>query len=102
MGKCHLTAESVPTVQPKDCENLSNVFSLPLCSLALWERARVRASRACLSTPWSMIALLTISILFGVANAAQRELKEVKVDYPPSMASVTLMNGSAPSKHILI
>ena len=49
-----------------------------------------------------MIALVTISILFGVANAAQRELKEVKVDYPPSMASVTLMNGSAPSKHILI
>jgi len=49
-----------------------------------------------------MIALVTISILFGVADAAQRELKEVKVAYPPSMGSVTLMNWSALGKHILI
>jgi NitT/TauT family transport system substrate-binding protein len=37
--------------------------------------------------------LLAISMLIGVAHAAQRELKEVRVAYPPSMASVTLMTG---------
>ena len=32
-------------------------------------------------------------MLIDVAHAAQRELKEVGVAYPPSMASVTLMTG---------
>ena len=32
-------------------------------------------------------------MLLGIAHAAQRELKEVRVAYPPSMASVTLMTG---------
>src|SRR5262245_45864685 len=41
----------------------------------------------------STIALLVIGMLWGAAHAAQRELKEVRVAYPPSMASVTLMTG---------
>src|SRR5215467_13957401 len=41
----------------------------------------------------STVAILAISVLFGVAHGAQRELKEVRVAYPPSMASVTLMTG---------
>ena len=51
------------------------------------------ARKACFSRSWSTIALLAMSMLFGVAHAAQRELKEVRVAYPPSMASVTLMTG---------
>lgn len=49
--------------------------------------------KTCFSRLWSTIALLAISMLIGVAHAAQRELKEVRVAYPPSMASVTLMTG---------
>src|SRR5262245_16053931 len=49
--------------------------------------------KVCFSMSWSTIALLAMSMLFGVAHAAQRELKEVRVAYPPSMASVTLMTG---------
>ena len=49
--------------------------------------------KACFSRSWLTIALLAMSMLFGVAHAAQRELKEVRVAYPPSMASVTLMTG---------
>ena len=49
--------------------------------------------KACFIRWWSTIALLAISLLSGVAHAAQRELKEVRVAYPPSMASVTLMTG---------
>ena len=49
--------------------------------------------KACFSRSWSTIALLAMSMLFGVARAAQRELKEVRVAYPASMASVTLMTG---------
>ena len=50
--------------------------------------------KACFSSSLSTIALLlAMSMLLGVAHAAQRELKEVRVAYPPSMASVTLMTG---------
>jgi ABC-type nitrate/sulfonate/bicarbonate transport system substrate-binding protein len=49
--------------------------------------------KACFSRLWSTIVLLALSLLLGVAHAAQRELKEVRVAYPPSMASVTLMTG---------
>ena len=49
--------------------------------------------KTCFSRSCSTIALLAISMLVGVAHAAQRELKEVRVAYPPSMASVTLMTG---------
>src|SRR5262245_61094741 len=50
--------------------------------------------KVCFSRSWSTIALLAMSMLFGVARAAQqRELKEVRVAYPPSMAAVTLMTG---------
>src|SRR5262245_50115151 len=49
--------------------------------------------KVCFIKSWSTITLLAISMLFGVAHAAQRELKEVRVAYPPSMASVTLMTG---------
>ena len=49
--------------------------------------------KACFSRWGATIALLAMSMLFGVAHAAQREPKEVRVAYPPSMASVTLMTG---------
>src|SRR5512147_454899 len=49
--------------------------------------------KACFSRSGSMIALLAMSMQLGVAHAVQRELKEVRVAYPPSMASVTLMTG---------
>ena len=49
--------------------------------------------KACFSRSWSTVALLAMTMLLGVAHAAQREVKEVRVAYPPSMASVTLMTG---------
>jgi hypothetical protein len=39
--------------------------------------------RACFSKLWSTVAPLALSMLLGVAHAAQRELKEVRVAYPP-------------------
>ena len=49
--------------------------------------------KTCFTRSWATIALLATSMLFGIAHAGQRELKEVRVAYPPSMASVTLMTG---------
>ena len=49
--------------------------------------------KTCFTRSWSTIALLAMSMLVGVAHAAQRGLKEIRVAYPPSMASVTLMTG---------